>query len=139
MGDERQGRTGQQLLELMGAQDVAVEIGLPHARAWPGAVQQRGLSRHQTSVLGEEAGTVLPVALLLADTPELLPSGLSKGRTDFNTGIRKIITLAAQLVLARSQKYTAQQVLHHSWNGWVPVNDLIDKSYIETDGLVFDA
>lgn len=73
-GDERQGRTGQQLLELMGAQDVAVEIGLPHARAWPGAVQERGLTRHQTSVLREEAGPVVTVALLLANTPELLPA-----------------------------------------------------------------
>lgn len=73
VGDERQGRTGQQLLELVGAQDVAAEIGLPHSRARPGAVQQRWLTRHQASVLGEKTGTVLPVALLLADTPELLP------------------------------------------------------------------
>lgn len=79
VGDERQRRTGQQLFELMGALDVAVEIGLPHSRAWPGTVQQWGLTRHQTSVLGEEAGTVLPVALLLADTPELLPAGQRGG------------------------------------------------------------
>lgn len=75
VGDERQGRTGQQLLELVGAQHVAAEIGLPHSRARPGAVQQRGLTRHQASVLGKETGAVLPVTLLLADTPELLPAG----------------------------------------------------------------
>lgn len=80
VGDEWQGRTGQQLLELVGAQDVAVEIGLPHSRAWPGAVQQRGLTRYKTSVLGEETGTVLAVTLPLANTPELLPAGQDKAR-----------------------------------------------------------
>lgn len=79
VGDERQGRTGQQLLELVGAQHVAAEIGLPHSRARPSAVQQRGLTRHQASVLGKETGAVLPVTLLLADTPELLPAGRGRG------------------------------------------------------------
>lgn len=85
VGDERQGRAGQQLLELVGAQHVAAEVGLPHSRARPGRVQQRGLTRHQASVLGKETGAVLPVTLLLPDTPELLPAGQRvevRGRRD---------------------------------------------------------
>lgn len=89
VGDERQGRTGQQLLELVGAQHVAAEIGLPHSRARPSAVQQRGLTRHQASVLGKETGAVLPVTLLLADTPELLPAGRGGGGREEEAGVSR--------------------------------------------------
>lgn len=75
VGDERQRRTGQQLLELMGAQDLAAEVNLPDPRARPGAVEQRGLALQQAPVLGEEASPVLPVPLLISNTPELLPEG----------------------------------------------------------------
>lgn len=72
VGDERQGRTGQQLLELVGAQDLAAEIDLPDPRARPGAVQQRGLTHQQAPVLREKTRPVLPVTLLISNTPEFL-------------------------------------------------------------------
>lgn len=71
--DERQRRARQQLLELMSAQDLPVEVGLPDPGARPGAVQQGGLARQQPPVLREEAGAVLAVTLLIPNTPELLP------------------------------------------------------------------
>lgn len=42
--DEGQGRTGQQLFELMGAQNLAVKTGLPHSGPRPGTVQQGWLT-----------------------------------------------------------------------------------------------
>lgn len=75
VGDERQRRTGQQLLELMGAQDIAVKIGLPYSRPRPGAVQQWGLTHQQSPVLGEKTSSILPVTLLVSNTPELLSAG----------------------------------------------------------------
>lgn len=75
VGDERQRRTDQQLLELMGAQDIAVKSGLPYSRPRPGAVQQRGLTHQQSPVLGKKTSSILPVTLLVSNTPELLSAG----------------------------------------------------------------
>lgn len=72
VGDERQRRTGQQLLELVGAQDLAAQINLPDPRARPGAVQQRRLTHQQAPVLREETSPVLPITLLISNTPEFL-------------------------------------------------------------------
>jgi len=75
VADEGQRRAGEQLFELVGAQDFAAEAGLPYPGAGPGAVQQRGLTRRQAAALGEEAGAVLPVSLLVSNAPKLLPMG----------------------------------------------------------------
>lgn len=72
VGDERQRGTGQQLLELVGAQDLAAEIDLPDPRARPGAVQQRRLPHQQAPVLREKTSPVLPITLLISNTPEFL-------------------------------------------------------------------
>ena len=57
----------------MGAQDFTAEAGLPDAGSGPGAVQQRGRPPRRAAALGEEAGAVLPVTLLVSDAPKLLP------------------------------------------------------------------
>lgn len=75
VGDERQRRTGQQLLELMGAQDLAAEINLPDPRARPGTVEQRRLALQRAPVRREKTSPVLPITLLVSNTPELLPEG----------------------------------------------------------------
>lgn len=72
VGDEGQRRTGQQLLELVGAQDLAAETNLPDPRARPGTVEQHRLALQQASVLREKTGPVLPITLLIPNTPELL-------------------------------------------------------------------
>ena len=73
VANEWQRRAGKQLFELVGAQDFAVEAGLPYPRAGPGAVQQRGLPHRQGAALGEKTGAILPVTLLVSNTPKLLP------------------------------------------------------------------
>lgn len=91
-GDEGQRRAGQQLLELLGAQDLAAEIHLPDPRARSGAVQQRRLPRQQALVLGEKTSPVLPITLLIPNTPELLSEG---GKT--NTTLTNNETIVKKL------------------------------------------
>lgn len=103
VGDERQRRTGQQLLELMGAQDLAAEINLPDARARPGTVQQRRLALQQAPVLREKTSPVLPITLLISNTPELL----SEGRKTNTLVNKEIIAALTKCACKRSAGLTS--------------------------------